>query len=141
MPALVSPVARLARTAFVILAVAGATLSALPAQAESLNFQLGIGSDGKIMSFGLGTNDYKKNYRPLKRCLKDWQVEAALEDYGFRHPRVVDHYKRNQVAAIGDWRGRSYDMMVDACSGKVYDVQRRTKGTGGFGFQFRYDGK
>jgi hypothetical protein len=68
-------------------------------------------------------------------------VEAALEDYGFRHPRVVDHYKRNQVAAIGDWRGKSYDMKVDACSGKVYDVQRRNRGTGGFGFQFRYNGK
>jgi hypothetical protein len=113
-------------------------LTAMPAQADSLSFQLGLGSDGSVMSFGLGTNDYKKNFHPLKKCLKDWQVEAALEDYGFYNPQVVDHLPHYQVAAVGLWKGRGYDMKVDACTGEVYDVHRRSNGTGGFGFSFSF---
>ncbi|HET8726114.1 MAG TPA: hypothetical protein VFO41_01275 [Alphaproteobacteria bacterium] len=129
----------LGRAAVVTIAMAGLGLAAAPAQAaDSFSFQLGLGSNGSVMSFGFSNKGYGKNYHPIKKCLSDWQVRQGVENHGFRRVQIVDHLPRHQVTAEGFWKTRLYALKVDACSGKVYDVQRVRNQGNGFGFQFQF---
>ena len=126
------------RAALVALTLGAATVTALPAQAQSspsFNFELGIGSNGSGMSFRGG------NKKPrLDRCLTNRQVERGLRHYGFDDVNVVRSLGKNRVLVIAEWGIRDYSMKVDKCSGRVYDVERlrHRRGMPGFNFQFNF---
>lgn len=130
------------RAAIVALTLAGATLGALPAQAQSgpsFNFQLGIGPGGN--SFGFDLNDGAKkrmNKFPRNFCMSDSQVERGLRNYGFRNVDVVRHLSKSRVQAIGDWNRRTYVMTVNKCTGQVTNIER-VRRRPGFGFGFSLD--
>lgn len=127
------------RAAIVALTLGAATVTAMPAQAQSspsFNFELGIGNGERGMSFSHG----KKPRWDRDRCMTNRQVERGLEHRGFDDARVVRNLGRNRVQVIADWGRRTYAMKVDKCSGRVYDVERlrHRRGTPGFNFEFRF---
>lgn len=126
------------RAALVALTLGAATVTALPAQAQSspsFNFELGIGSNGSGMSFRGGNR-----MRHFDRCMSNRQVTRGLEHYGFDDVSIVRNLGRNRVLVIAGWGRRDYSMKVDKCSGRVYDVERlrRRPSMPGFNFQFNF---
>lgn len=137
------------RVALVAMTLGAATVTAMPAQAQSnpsFNFQLGIGNDGNVLSFGFGN---KKGFHPIRNCLTDRQVINGLRHYGFRNIEIVNRLSRTRVQVEASFRGRDYRMTVNRCTGEVTNIRRVgghnppprprpfNDGPGfGFGFQF-----
>lgn len=135
-----------------VAAVLGAGgLAAAPAQAApSLNFQLGIGNDGSVITFGTGRTP--RGVQPIKKCLTNRQIERGLERHGFDDADVIRNLSNTRVLVRADWGRYDYEMKVNRCSGKVYDIERIRRAprpdhnwpnhgwgnNNGFGFQFRY---
>jgi hypothetical protein len=143
--------------AIVVAAALGASsLAAMPAQAASqpsLNFQLGIGNDGSVITFGAGRAP--RGSFPIKKCLTNRQIERGLERHGFDDANVVRNLSNTRVLVRADWGRYDYSLKVNRCSGQVYDIERIRRAPrpdnnwpnhgwddnngNGFGFKFRYD--
>jgi len=138
------------RAALVALAMGAVSMTAMPVQAAepNFNFQLGIGDNGGVMGFELNKkNNFKKKWKPIRKCLSNRQVENGLEWYGFDDADVVRKLSNSKVLVIAEWNHRFYSMTVNKCSGEVYNVKRLRKGhdfwdgphkggpKGGFGFE------
>lgn len=137
------------RAALVALAMGAVGMAAMPVQAAepNFNFQLGIGNDGGVMGFELNKK-YKKGFFPIKKCLTNSQVEHGLEWYGFDDADVVKKLSSSKVLVIAEWNNKYYSMIVNKCTGEVYNVKKLKKGfdfydddydykgpKGGFGFE------
>lgn len=143
MTPILSTVMKSGRAAIVALTLGAATITALPAQAQSepsLNFQLGMGNDGNTMSFGQGQRKRGNDRFFIDRCLTNSQVERGLRHYGFRNVDVIRNLGRNRVLVVASWRSRDYSMRVNKCTGEVSNVQRLRKfrGQPGFSLQFNF---
>lgn len=131
----VFPFARLSRVAVIALALAGAGLAALPAQAAggpAMNFNLtvpgGPNAQVAVPTPGYPTPGYPPHPgyppNPGRYCLTDWQVIGELQSYGWRHVQLGQQLPRFRVIAYGIW-GRFpqvYSMVVDRCTGDVNRV-------------------
>ena len=142
MTSLTSSLMKSGRAALIAIALGASAVTAMPAQAQSqpsFNFQLGIGNDGNVMSFGMGTND-RKRYRPIRQCISDREVVRGLRHQGFRNVDVIRNLSRTRVAVVGSWHNGDYSMKVNKCTGEVYDIQRLRKHRGqpGFNLQFNF---
>lgn len=105
---MLNPIKTTTRAVVLALALGSATLTAMPVQAQpSFRFEFNIGGDRFHQRF----------------CLSDGQVRRLLRSHGFHHIRFVDRDGRIvQVRAVRD--GRNYRVTVDACRGRIIDVDR-----------------
>ena len=124
MTPILSTVLKSSRVALVALTLGAATVTAMPVQAQSFSFQLGIGNGGDVLSFGLGN---RKGFHPIRVCLSDRQVIRGLRHYGFRNIDIVDHISRSRVLVEASYNGRNYRLKVNKCTGEVYDIHRLKK--------------
>lgn len=148
MTSLTSSLLKTGRAAAVALALGASVVTAMPVQAASepsFNFQLGVGKDGNVMSFGAdsgnGRRDHdRRDFRPFHQCVSNREVLRGLRDYGFDYVDIVRDLSRTRVAVVGEWRNRTYAMKVNKCTGEVYDVQRlrKQRGQPGFSLQFNF---
>ncbi len=141
--------------ALVIAAALGATgLATAPVQAASqpsLSFQFGIGNDGSIITFG---NDRApRGSAPIKKCLTNRQIERGLERHGFDDADVIRNLSKTRVLVHAEWGRYDYNLKVNRCSGKVFDIERIRRAPrpdhfwpdhgwdnhNRFRFQFRYE--
>jgi hypothetical protein len=150
MTPILSSLMKSSRVALVALTLGAAAVTAMPAQAQSFSFQLGIGNGGDVLSFGLGN---RRGFHPIRVCLTDRQVIRGLRHFGLRNIDIIDHISRNRVLVEATFHGRDYRFKVNKCTGQVYDVRRLKKhknyddgfndddyGTGfGFGMRFGDD--
>jgi hypothetical protein len=103
----------LIRTAVIGLTLAGATLSAVPAQAQQFSFGFHIGNGG--YHNGPVVHD--------RSCLSDRQVRRLLQRNGYDEIRFTD--RRGRIVQVRAERGRhDYRVTVDACRGRIIDVDR-----------------
>jgi hypothetical protein len=106
-------ISTIARAALVALALgAGAVATALPVQAQGLSFSFGFGND----------NDRFDDTFP-RLCLTDFQLRRAIGDQGYRNVALnVENNNRIKARATrGDW---VYQLVVNACSGRILDRER-----------------
>jgi hypothetical protein len=102
----------LVKSAVVALAVGGAAITAVPAQAAppSIDFHFGFGGGG--VSIGGG-----------RYCLSDRQVRFLLRTQGYDHIRFID--RRGRIVGVRAERHRNdYRVWVDTCRARIVDVQR-----------------
>jgi hypothetical protein len=107
------------RAAVTALVFGAAALVAMPAMADSgPSFSFGIQIPGGDMRMGPG------HFRPHPVCLNDDDVANELEDAGWRHVQVGQDLGRGRVVAFGSWGRGWYQMVVNRCTGAVFQVQR-----------------
>jgi len=104
----------LTRAALVGLTLAGAALTAVPAQAApqfSFGFHIGNGHwSGPVT-------------QPDRRCLTDRQVRRLVQRSGYDDIRFTD--RRGRIVQVRAERGRhDYRLTIDACRGRIVDVDR-----------------
>lgn len=102
----------LVRSTVVALALGGAAITAVPAQAAppSVNFHFGFGNGG----FSINSGRY---------CLSDHQVRRLLQRHGYDHIRFID--RRGRIVGVRAEKGRwEYRVWVDSCRARIVDVQR-----------------
>jgi hypothetical protein len=100
------------RSTVVALALGGAAITAVPAQAAppSIDFHFGFGGGG--ISIGGG-----------RFCLSDRQVRFFLQRQGFTNVRFFD--RRGRVVGVRAQRsGRSFLVWVDTCRARIVSIQR-----------------
>jgi hypothetical protein len=86
--------------------------SAMPAQAQSLQFHFGIGSDSFF------------ERRPLRLCLQtDSQLRRAIRQQGYHDIflNVANNHRIQVRATRGDW---VYLLLVNSCTGRILDRER-----------------
>jgi hypothetical protein len=128
-----STVLKAGRAAVVALTLGAATLSAMPAQAQSFNFSFGIEGGGSNFSFGVD-----KGKKIKRECLTNNEVRRGLRREGFDNIRFVDR-KGVRVKVVADYGRRTYAMTINRCTGRVTDIERlRTRYHPGFRFQFNF---
>lgn len=125
----------LIRSTVVALAIGGAAITAVPAQAAppSINFHFGFGGGG--ISIGGG-----------RYCLSDRQVRFFLQTQGYNHIRFID--RRGRIVGVrAERRHNDYRVWVDTCRARIVDVQRIRRNnmfdygfTGGGSDHFRRSG-
>lgn len=100
------------RAAVLGLALTGAAVTAMPAQAQpTVEFGFSFGGGG----FHVG--------RPDRRCLSDRDVRQLVRAQGYRDIRFAD--RRGRIVIVRAERGpRDYRITVDACRGRIIDVDR-----------------
>lgn len=96
------------RATVLALALGGATLTAMPAQAQpTVEFNFSIGGDRFHQ----------------RHCLTDPQVRKLLRWQGYREIRFTD--RRGRIVQVRAERGRAdYRVTVDTCRGRIVDVDR-----------------
>ena len=102
----------LIRSTVVALALGGAAITAVPAQAAppSIDFHFGFGGGG--ISIGGG-----------RFCLSDRQVRFFLRNQGYTNVRFFD--RRGRVVGVrAERRGRTYLVWVDTCRARIVSVRR-----------------
>lgn len=102
----------LIRSAVVALAVGGAAITAVPAQAAppSIDFHFGFGGGG--VSIGGG-----------RYCLSDRQVRYFLRYQGYDDVRFFD--RRGRIVGVTAERHRkAYRVWVDTCRARIVEVKR-----------------
>lgn len=136
------------RAAIVALTLGAAAFTAMPAQAQSFNFDFGITGKGDP-SLSFGVNSGKPGDRNFRRaCLSDRQIVRGLRDADFRDVQIGDNLGRNRVEAFGRYGRSWYSMRVNRCTGAVDQIERMRRGgnfggnggnnNGGFGLQFNF---
>ena len=105
---MLNPIKTTTRAVVLALALGGATLTAMPVQAQpSFSFEFNIGGDR-----------FHQRY-----CLRDNQVRRLLRQEGFRDIRFVD--RSGRIVQVRAERGhRDYRITVDACRGRILDIDR-----------------
>lgn len=107
-----SKLSTLAKSAAVVLALGGASLAAVPAQAAppSIDFHFGFGGGG--ISIGGG-----------KYCLSDRQVRRFLQWQGYDQIRYTD--RRGRIVSVrAERHHQEYKISVDTCRARIISVQR-----------------
>ena len=109
---MLSPINTL-RAALVGIAPAGTAVTAMPAQAQpNVQFHFGIGG-GPGWHAG----------RPGRHCMSDRDVRQLVRANGYRDIRFAD--RRGRIVTVRAERGpRDYRITVDACRGRIIDVDR-----------------
>ena len=101
------------RAAVVSIALAGAVFTALPAQAQSVEFRFG----GPGFSVQLSDGDGRRH------CLSDRQVRRDLRQDGYREIRFFD--RRGRIVQLtAERRNRDYEIAYDTCRGRIVDRDR-----------------
>lgn len=138
MTPILSTLKKSGRAAVIALTLGAASLTAMPVQAQSFNFQLGIDSGGNALSFGIDA-PRKKGFQ-IKKCLTNGQVRQGLRDFGFRNIDIIRNLNNNRVLVEATYNRKLYEMKVNKCNGRVYDVRRirNNFNGGGFGLQFNF---
>lgn len=105
---MLNPFKTATRAAVLAIALAGATLTTLPAQAApQVSF-----------SFSIGGDHFKQRH-----CLSDPQVRKLLRWQGYRQIRFTD--RRGRIVQVRAERGRAdYRIAVDSCRGRIVDIDR-----------------
>lgn len=104
----------LIRSTVIGLTLVGASLSAAPAQAQQFSFGLQFGNGG-YHNGPIVEHD--------RRCLTDRQVRRLLQRNGYDEIRFTD--RRGRIVQARAERGRhDYRVTVDACRGRIIDVER-----------------
>lgn len=99
------------RAAVLGLALTGAAVTAMPAQAQP------------TVEFGFSFGDRYHDSRPDRRCLSDRDVRQLVRAQGYRDIRFAD--RRGRIVIVRAERGpRDYRITVDACRGRIIDVDR-----------------
>lgn len=109
------------RAALVALTLGAATVTAMPAQAQSspsFNFSFGINGGGDNFSFGWN------NGRQIRRaCLSDSEVRRGLQRNGFSNVRFLDR-RGIRIRVMAEHRRDTYRMSINRCTGRVTDIER-----------------
>ena len=102
------------RAAVLGLALTGAAVTAMPAQAQpTVEFGFSFGDRGGGW-YG---------HRPDRRCLSDRDVRQLVRSHGYRDIRFAD--RDGRIVVVRAERGpRDYRITVDACRGRIIDVDR-----------------
>ena len=105
---MLSPIKTATRAAILAIALGGATLTAMPAQAQpSFSFEFQIGGDR-----------FKQRH-----CMTDNQVRRLLRWQGYREIRFTD--RRGRIVQVRAERGRrDFRITVDTCRGRIIDIDR-----------------
>ena len=105
------------RAAVIGLALLGSAVTAMPAQAQpSVQFGFSFGNDGPGWHGG-------RPGRPDRHCLSDGQVRQLVRSQGYRDIRFAD--RDGRIVVVRAERGpRDYRITVDACRGRIVDVDR-----------------
>lgn len=104
---MLSPI-KTVRAAVIGIALAGATITAMPAQAQpSFSFEFNIGGD-RIKQ---------------RHCLTDRQVRRFLRWQGFEEIRFTDRDGR-YVTVRAERGRRDYRVTVDTCRARIVDIDR-----------------
>jgi hypothetical protein len=105
---MLNPFKSATRAAVLAVALAGATLTTLPAQAApQVSF-----------SFSIGGEHFKQRH-----CMRDSQVRQLLRWHGFRDIRFTD--RRGRIVQVRAERGRAdYRIAVDSCRGRIIHIDR-----------------
>lgn len=107
------------RAAITALAFGAAALVAMPAMADSgPSFSFGIQIPGSDMHMGPG------HFHPHPVCLNNDDVASELQDAGWRRVQIGQDLGRGRVVAYGRWNHAWYQMVVNRCTGAVYQVQQ-----------------
>ena len=110
---MLSTLKSISRAAVIALAVGGAVVTAVPAQAASLHYM--------APGFGLGLS-YPHRINPLL-CYTDYQVRQALSRQGFS--RIYLNAANGRFIEARATRGRwVYLIEFNRCSGNIVDVRR-----------------
>lgn len=103
------------RAAAIGIALAGTAVTAMPAQAQP---QVEFG-----FHFGGGGPGWHGGGRPDRYCLSDRDVRQLVRSQGYRDIRFAD--RRGRIVTVRAERGpRDYRITVDACRGRIIDVDR-----------------
>jgi len=92
-------------------------VTAIPAQAQGLDFEVSPPGSGFSFQFGIGRPD-----RP-DRCISQRRIDDAIEDQGYRQVRITD-YGRRTTEARGTRGGYLYALIADTCTGRVLERDR-----------------
>ena len=112
-----SKLKKIASAATVAMVLGATAFTALPAQAQSLEF--GFRGDNGSFSFGIGNDrDFRSG-----RCMSERQLVRSLRDQGYRVAEV-DYVRRNRAEVIASRRGNWWELLVNACNGTILDRDR-----------------
>jgi hypothetical protein len=101
------------RAAAVVLALAGAAFTAVPAQAQSLEFRFG----GPGFSWQFNDRDGRR------LCMSDREVRRDLRHDGYREIHFYD--RRGRIVQLTAELGtRDYEIVYDSCRGRIVDRDR-----------------
>jgi hypothetical protein len=139
MTPILSTLRKSGRAAVVALALGAASLTPMPAMAQSPSFSFEFGIDGGGNSFSFGTN--RRGDRIRRECLTNNEIRRGLRREGFEDIRFLDRSGRRVevVAEYGRW---IYYLSVHRCTGEVVVLDRERRGRRsvrpGFGLQFNF---
>jgi hypothetical protein len=104
---------KILRAATVVVALAGAAFTAVPAQAQTLEFRFG----GPGLSWQFNDRDGRRH------CLSDREVRRDLRQDGYSEIRFYD--RRGRVVQLtAELRNRDYEIAYDTCRGRIVDRDR-----------------
>lgn len=107
---MLSPI-KTVRAAVIGLALAGATITALPTQAQAQ-------SGGFSFEFNIGGDRFRH-----RDCLNDRQVRRLVRSAGFNDIRFTD--RRGRIVTVRAERGRrDFRVSVDTCRARIVDIDR-----------------
>jgi hypothetical protein len=126
------------RAAVVALVLGAASLTSMPAMAQSpsFTFEFGIGGGGEGFSFGTG----RRGERIRRDCLTNREIVRGLRRNGFDDIEIVRR-RGNRLQIIADYGRSTYRLTVHRCTGRVTDIDRIRRGgrpRDGFGLQFNF---
>jgi hypothetical protein len=111
---------KIAGAVAIALALGASALTAPPAMAQGFGFHVSPPDSNFSFGFNIGRPD--RPHRP-GRCISPRAIDDAIEDQGYRRVRITD-YGRRYTEAIGERRGRLYEITAESCSGRVIDADR-----------------
>ena len=134
---LISTLKASGRAAVVALVLGASVFTAVPAMAQSFNFQFGVGPDGKpSVGFGVDT-DRGGRFRP-QVCFTDRQIIRGIRNEGYRDVQIVRELPRNRVGVIARDGRTWYSMRVNRCTGETDRIQRLRNFRPGLRFEFNF---
>jgi len=129
------------RAAIIALTLGASSIAIVPtAQAQSFNFQFGVGPDGKP-SVGFGVDsDGDRRGRPIRPqvCYSEREIIRGIRDEGYRDVQVVRQLPRNRLGLIARDGRTWYSMRVNQCTGEVDRIQRLRNYRPGLRFEFNF---
>ena len=105
---------KIAKAAVVAVTLAGTSLTAIPAQAQDVDFNFRFNVPG--LSFGFGDLD-------RRRCFTDRQVRRDLRSDGYDEIRFVDRRGR-VVQLVAELGRRDYIIAYDTCRKRIIGRER-----------------